>query len=332
MKRYLMLLAVILMLCQIISPGLADTWTGQVVAADLTEITAGADGQLREWSLRQGQTVTAGDHLGSTEAESYYAPADGTVAALHAEAGDTVSGTVLEIDPVSRYRVVCTVSGAKQTVENTLIHIGETLYIKCTADGTHRAVGRVISLDGSEYEMETLGGELYVGETVYIYRDLEFSSDARVGTGTVVASDTIACEGSGKLLTLQVEEGDTVERGQLLYTTASDAETEVRAPVDGVVTEVLAEKGSVVSKDQILAWVAGGAVLQITAPEEETADFSVGQRLNFTRGDDPHDTLYGATVSRILHHVSDASVTVELKPDEAGLPIGLSIEVTNDTE
>ena len=75
-----------------------------------------------------------------------------------------MDGTVLEISPTSRYTVYCTVDGAYGDPETELVHTGEQLYLRCTANGTHRAVGVVTSIDGAEIELPTaleLGGSVY---------------------------------------------------------------------------------------------------------------------------------------------------------------------------
>ena len=300
----------------------ADAWTGSTAAADLTEITASADGILERFDLELGQTVTAGQELGATSTTTVYAPLDGTIAAIHAEAGDTVTGTVLEIAPLSRYTVTFTVTGAKQTPENTLVHSGETVYIKCTADGSHRAVGRVTEIDGSTYLVEVLGGELYVGETVRAYRDSAFADEDRVGLGTVTAADTVTVDVTeATLLHFHCAVGDAVERGQRLFVTS---------PADGVVTEITAAKGDSVKEDRTLARVAQRVMLTFEALQDDAPLFHTGQTLTYIRGDDPHETPHTCTVTRILQQVQGGSITVEARPEETALPIGMTVEVRND--
>ena len=329
-KRLYLLLGLLLVLAM--PTASADVWQGSTAAAGLTDVTAGADGILSIFDLQAGAQAAAGDVVGEIRTSACFSPIDGEIAAMHAEAGDQVSGTVLEIDPVSRYSIVCTVTGARQVPENTLVHIGETLYVKCTADGSHRAVGRIVAIDGSQYTVEVTGGELYIGETVWLYRDAGFASGSRVGSGTVLSSDPVACTADGELMTLLVAEGDSVSRGQLLYTTATDRETAITVPVSGLVTEISVSRGDQVRKDETVAVIAQRIVLRVPVDEDSAGNFHVGDELIYTRADDPHETAYTARVSRILSSVADGGVTVELIPEEADLPAGLSIELTDERD
>ena len=331
LRQFVLLAAVCAVTLTLTLSASADAWTGSTAAADLTEITASADGTLERFDLELGQTVTAGQELGATSTTTVYAPLDGTIAAIHAEAGDTVTGTVLEIAPVSRYTVTFTVTGAKQTPENTLVHSGETVYIKCTADGSHRAVGRVTEIDGSTYLVEVLGGELYVGETVRAYRDSAFADEDRVGLGTVTAADTVTVDVTdATLLRFHCAVGDAVERGQRLFVTATAEDVTITSPADGVVTEITAAKGDSVKEDQTLARVAQRVMLTFEALQDDAPLFHTGQTLTYIRGDDPHETPHTCTVTRILQQVQGGSITVEARPEERSLPIGMTVEVRND--
>ena len=160
LKKSLSLLAALALAA---SPALAEAYAGTTVVVRTTALTCASGGTLEELSLLPGQSVEAGEIVGSIRTEKVFAAWDGTVALCCAEAGDSVDGTVLEISPTSRYTVYCTVDGAYGEPETELVHIGEQLYLSCTANGTHKAVGVVTSIDGSEYQVEVIGGELYVG-------------------------------------------------------------------------------------------------------------------------------------------------------------------------
>ena len=221
-----------------VSPALADTWAGSVTASATTEIEIPSDGTLTSLNLEVGQRVEAGQVVGGIRETKVFAPVDGSVAAVHLETGDKADGTVLEISPVSRYTLTCTAENYAKTPENALIHSGESLYVKCSADGTHRAIARVTTIDGAAFSAEVTAGELYVGEAVFLYRSREFTTDSLVGKGTVTTHDTVAVSGNGVLLKLRVAVGDTVERGQWLFSTASTDDTQVTVPVSGIVTAV----------------------------------------------------------------------------------------------
>ena len=222
-----------------VSPALADTWAGSVTASATTEIEIPSDGTLTSLNLEVGQRVKAGQVVGGIRETKVFAPVDGSVAAVHLETGDKADGTVLEISPVSRYTLTCTAENYAKTPENALIHSGESLYVKCSADGTHRAIARVTTIDGAAFSAEVTAGELYVGEAVFLYRSREFTTDSLVGKGTVTTHDTVAVSGNGVLLKLRVAVGDTVERGQWLFSTASTDDTQITVPVNGAYSRSL---------------------------------------------------------------------------------------------
>ena len=247
------------------------------------------------------------------------------------EEGDKVTGTVLEISPTSLYLVTCTVSNVSKTAETSLIHSGEAVYMKCTADASHRATGVVTKISGTSYEVEATGGELYVGETVYVYRDAAFTTSMLIGRGTVTSHDTLAVEGEGTLLSLRADVGDPVARGQWLFSTAAAEETRVSVPVDGIITAISADRGSSVKEDAVLATIATASVLRIEVSADDAARFRAGDTWYYTRSDDPHEIHLPALVKRVLTNESDASASVELVPAEAAeLPLGLTIYITDE--
>ncbi len=324
MKRFC---AALICLCLLTAGALADSWTGSVVAGEITQVVNPGDGILASFMLIEGQTVEAGEIVGALRTEKVFAPVSGTVAGLSAGEGDEVDSDVLEISPVSRYTVLCTISNVSTTPETAMIHMGEAVRLRCTADGSHMALGRVVRVDGAEYEVETTAGELYVGETVYVYRGAAYTAAKRIGRGTVTAHTTEQVSAQGVILRMRVAAGDTVEKGQWLFTVASCADPEIAAPAAGVVTSVRASAGAEVRQDEVLVEIAGASVLRITVSADESLRLSPGTRLCYTRADDPHGILRPCTVSRVL--LTDGGADVELIPEES-LPIGLTVTVTED--
>ncbi len=326
------LILALMMASLLCAPALADTWSGSVAASETVEIEIPADGTLTAFSLEVGQTVQAGDVVGEIRQTKGFSPIDGTVAALHVEVGDTVDGTVLEISPVSRYTLTCTAEEYAKSPENALIHSGEQVYIRCTADGTHRAVARVTTIDGSAFSAEVTAGELYVGESVFIYRSPEYLNDSLIGKGTVTTHDTLSVSGSGVLLQLRVSVGDRVERGQWLFSTASSENTAVTVPESGIVTAVNVQQGSQVQENQSTATLATAVSLRVEVSGDEAPRFKKGDTWYYTRNDDPHETHFTATVQRVLTNGDDASATIVLTPVESDLPIGLGILLTDEMD
>ena len=305
---------------------LAEVYEGQTAALSRVTVLAEQYGDVEAVAAVVGQRVTEGEPLVRLRAERTFATQDGTVSIVNADVGDDVSGAVLELAPVERYTVYCTVDKAYQSSESTLIHGGETVYAKCTADGTHRAVGVVTQVDGEEYRVLTIGGELYVGETVYLYRDAEFTTERRVGIGTVLTSDTQAYEAEGALTLLRVSEGDAVERGQLLYTIGGG---EISAPVGGIVASIACQAGETLEENQTVAEIVpdGEVGVEIRVDEADVAKIQIGSaaRLTFA-GQEDEDAVSG-TVVEISAIADSGEYTVRIRPDaEAALPLGMSVE------
>lgn len=282
LKKSLSLLATLALAA---SPALAETYAGTTVAARTTALVSASVGVLESLALLPGQAVEAGETIGSTRVEKVFAAWNGTVALCHAEAGDSVDGTVLEISPTSRYTVYCTVDGAYNSPETELVHIGEQLYLRCTANGTHKAVGIVTSIDGAEYQVEVIGGELYVGETVNLYRDADFSAAQRVGVGTAVGAEPVDYTASGTLIELCVQEGEAVERGELLFTWAQSDETQIVSPAGGVIVRVLAAPGDMLQAGQSVAELvqAGDVRIEVQLSAADAARIQVGDAAAYIR-------------------------------------------------
>ena len=330
MKKILLLFLLIALLST--SAALADTWAGSVAASASEEITVPSSGTLTTLDLEIGQTVTAGQVVGAIRETKVFAPVDGTVAAVHLETGDKADSTVLEIAPVSLYTLTCTAENYAKTPENALIHSGEQIYVRCTADGTHKAVARVTTINGAAFDAETTAGELYVGETVFLYRDPAFTAASLIGKGTVTSHDTLVVSGEGVLLSLRVDVGDIVERGQWLFSTASSKDTEITVPAAGIVTAISAAKGTRVSEDQAVATVATQISLRVDVSAADALRFKRGGTWYYTRNDDPHETHYQCTVQRVLTNEADASATIVLIPEETDIPIGLGIILTDEKD
>lgn len=329
LKKSLSLLAALALAT---APALAETYAGTTVASRTTALVSASGGVLESLSLLPGQSVAAGETVGSTRAEKVFAAWDGTVALCCADAGDAVDGTVLEISPTSRYTVYCTVDGAYSDPETELVHIGEQLYLRCTANGTHKAVGVVTSIDGAEYQVEVIGGELYVGEVVNLYRDADFSAARRVGVGTAVVAEPIEYSASGTLIELCVQEGEIIERGELLFTWAQADSTQIVSPAGGVVASVLVAPGNVLKIGQTVAELVqpGDVRIQVQLTAADAARIQFGDAATYIRADDPTETPRSAIVEGVSAIADGEGYVVLLIPEDFDLPLGLSVEVHID--
>ncbi|MGC7870039.1 HlyD family secretion protein [Desulfosporosinus sp. SYSU MS00001] len=127
-----------------------------------------------------------------------------------------------------------------------------------------------------------IGGYYWYQNTYYVSTE-----DATV-TGDLVA---VSPQISGKLVELDVEEGDTVIQGQIIGRQGIDNpsdtnidETVLRAPVNGIVVKKQATVGEVVSPGQTIAYLIDPSKLYVSANIEETKLGSVkaGQKVDLT--------------------------------------------------
>ena len=149
-------------------------------------------------------------------------------------------------------------------------------------------------------------------------------SNTLSGTGTLNPANTYNVKSlvAGKVLTSNIEEGDIVEEGTVLYTVdSSDATTKVeqasitlqqaqrsydktvdrqyvRAEVAGVVSTLKVAKGDEVTSGQEVAVVRDSSkmVLQLEFPAADAATFSVGQSAEVTL-DGTFETLTGTVAA-----------------------------------
>lgn len=306
------------------SSALAEVYTGQTVAAETLRVEAEQGAALSEVCVEAGDQVAEGATLAQVRATRVFASQDGTVARLLAEEGDSVDGSVLELSPVSLYTIYCTVDSAYSAADTKLIHSGEALYIRCTANGTHRATGIVTQIDSDEYRVLTTGGELYVGETVYLYRDADFTTSQRVGIGTVVGSEVESYEAAGVIQRICVEEGETVERGELLYEYTASDEAALVAPADGIVVEVDSEAGA------FTVAPLNSICVEAQVDEETAARLSVGDTLSLSYASDPEEAKIPGEITRISAVTEDGLYTVRIAPEETPERLGLSVTVYFD--
>ena len=115
-----------------------------------------------------------------------------------------------------------------------------------------------------------------MGETVGIYRDSDHSSQSRIGRGTIQQNAAVAVKGTGSVLKMHVQEGDHVERGEVLFETVEGVldglyamDNVIYSPMDGIVATVDAVQGSAVEKNGKLISVYPEEALQIAIKVSE---------------------------------------------------------------
>ncbi|AFM43099.1 multidrug resistance efflux pump [Desulfosporosinus acidiphilus SJ4] len=127
-----------------------------------------------------------------------------------------------------------------------------------------------------------IGGYYWYQSEYYVSTD-----DATV-TGDLVA---VSPQMSGKLVELNVEEGDTVVKGQIVGRQGIDNpsdtnidETVLRAPINGIVIKKQATVGEIVSPGQTIAYLIDPTKLYVSANVEETklGYVKAGQKVDLT--------------------------------------------------
>lgn len=320
-------LTILLLALLLTASALAEAYEGVTAPLSTTVVSAGVSGVVQALDIEAGSHINAGDVMASMKPERAFAAQDGSISLVNAREGDKIDGTLLELMPLECYLIYCTVEKAYQSAESMLVHSGETVYARCTTDGSHRAVGVLTEIEGEDYRVVTLGGELYLGETVYLYRSDTFAASQRIGIGTVVSNDTQSYEASGTVSRLIVDEGDAVERGQLLYEINGGT---IDAPVSGIVTAVDVKAGEAVEEGQAVAEIVPDdqVCVEIQVGEAEASDFSKGQRVTLTQTCDAEEKAFGGTVIDSAWLAEDALFTVRILPDaDTQLPLGMSVTV-----
>lgn len=258
------------------------SFEGRVVAGETATVLAPFGGMVDKIALRTGDRVDVGDDVATITTTKVYATADGTVSGVFAREGDDAAsiaeryGALVYIEPTNRYVISASTEKAYNSSATKYIHIGEKVHLSCTKDGSHTGTAIVTSVSEADeagntpYKLEVVGGSFYMGETVGIFRSAGYDSNTRIGRGTIQQNAAIAVKGSGSVLKLHVQEGDCVERGELLFETVEGAldglyamDNTIVSGVAGVVASVDVAPGGSVSKGAKLIGVYPDGSLQI---------------------------------------------------------------------
>ena len=321
MSRKLLALALAVMLVLgAIASAQADvilSYDGVVVAGETIPVTAAFGGRVTGLRLRKGDLINKGDLIAEIATTFNCAPLEGTVTGIYAMEGDDAEaiagryGAVMYIEPTNRYTIKATTEKAYNKSENKYIHLGEKVYLSCTADGTHQGTGMVAGLTDEGYTVEVTGGEFYMGETVGIYRQNDYAAESRIGRGTVGRTQPVAVKGSGSVLRIHVENGDFVERGELLFETVDGLldglyapDGRIVAPVTGVVASVDTASGESVAKGAgiVKVYPTESMQIELSVPEEDLFELFEGEEVDIEFNWDNDETMnYKGAISSISH-------------------------------
>lgn len=352
------LLAILTALLVLLAPcARAETaFTGKVIPEETVAVTAPFGGSVERVYLRAGDVVKKGDKVATISTTPVYATIEGTVAGVFALPGDSAEnviaryGAVMYIEPTNRFVVSASTEKAYNSSDTRLIHIGERVYLSCTQDGTHQGTAIVTAVKEADesgvtaYTLEVTGGDFYIAETVNIYRSEGREAASRIGRGTVAQNQAVGISASGSVLKLQVQPGDQVERGELLFETVDGAldglyavDNTILSTVDGVVATADARVGEAASKgaNLITVYPDNAFEIEIEVSEYDLTEIHEGDRvaIEFDWDADGTTSYTGEvlTISKVSKEEDKSgeahySAYIRFTPDEQ-VRLGMSVMV-----
>lgn len=352
MKRKTILIALLLALLAG-GQALAEiSFQGKVISGETLVITAPFGGMIDKVNVRVGDTVHVGDTVAALRTTTVYAQMDSVVAGVFGQPGDNAEGIgnryggVMYLEPLNQFIVSATTEKAYNSGAARFIHLGETVYLSCTKDGSHRGVGIVTKVDDlneqghTPYRVEVISGSFYMGETVGIYRRPNYASTSRLGRGQVKQNAALPVTATGSILRVHVKEGDRVERGEELFDTVEGTldglyavDNHIVCGVDGIVASVDTSQGTHVDKNGKIVSIYPRDALQIEmqVSELDLPDIHEGDpvSIEFEWDVDARHSVRGtiAHISRVgVKDTSDSkttansdskySVYVDFEPDD----------------
>lgn len=242
------------------------TLTGQIDAGAEKPVFAPFGGVVGEALVSESDIVRAGDTLLTLETTKVYAPCDGIVGSLRAQAGDDITtlvdryGALLYIEPAGTFLVETDTTYAYASAENLLVHVGETVYIGSRNSSARLGTGFVTKVENEAYTVEVTSGNLIMGDNVSIFRTSDLQADSKIGSGTISRNALVPVTAEGSVYTLHVQQGDAVKKGDLLLETVQGSldynaypTNQVPSGYDAIVATMNAAVGDSVSKGQTLA-------------------------------------------------------------------------------
>lgn len=270
--------------------------TATVEGLDPIVLAAPASGLLAPFSVRAGQMLSSGEAVFTVEPQRVYAGIEGTVADVYAQAGESADaamdryGAVMRIEYADRYQIEATNRTGYNTVENRDLRVGMPVYLR-SANEKHFADGRITAVEGTQFTVEVIGGDLVFTEDVKVYREADYGDKTLLARSKLSIVQPYAVSASGTITDMAVRPGDEVHPGDYLFSYVPDvldparrgtqSPTTVTAPQALIVTEVNAVPGASVQKDQALltAIPAGTYRLKAQATEGDVGRIAVGDEM-----------------------------------------------------
>lgn len=327
------------------------SYSGVVTYRETLTVRAPFGGVLADSPLKAGDQVKAGDPLFTLLTTKVYAPLDGVVRGLRAQPGDAAAtvdqryGALCYVEPAGRYTVSTNTANAYDSSSthngNRYLNEGETVYLRSSDDNDRTGVGIITQTEGRTFQVEVLTSNLDPEDKVSIYRDEAFSTVKRIASyARVQKAAAVAVTAEGSILTCAVTEGQTVQRGDLLFETVTGtidnlgaANAQVQSPVDGVVVSVAQTSGQTVQKDATLVTLYANDALcvQFEVDEGDLDTLAVGTDVRATLDALPQrDALTGTVtaISSLSISEGDARYTATVTlTDTANLREGMNVSV-----
>lgn len=293
-RRFFLLATCLLLVCS--SYALAEqaplTLTAVVTGEAELPLKAPTSGELAPFTLRAGDAVKAGDPLLTVQQKNLYAPMNGTVSAVYAQAGDVASavsgryGAVIQLEYESHWELRCNTMTGYSSLDNSDLRVGTPLYLR-SGNKQHFASGVITHVEGRSFVAAVLGGDLIYDQTVDVYRSEDYVAKSLLAEARISAVAPLALTITGTVTSVAVKRGDVVNAGDLLLCYVPDElEPEVRgaadpgiitAPQNGAVLSLTATQGMTVNKGQVLGTLRTGMRLSTLVNEEDLAALAVGQ-------------------------------------------------------
>ncbi len=261
--------------------------TATVEGRETVVLKANATGDLAPFTVREGDVIPVGAAVFSIEPKAVYADVEGTVAMVHvkpyssADAADNRYGAAIQVEDARRYVIQASLRSGYNNAANRDLHVGTAVYL-CSTNESHTASGVVTAVDGMNFTVEVIGGDLVYTQEVKIYRE-QGKNNTLLARGDLSFVAPRQYTASGTVIDVAVQPGDTVKPGDLLFTyvpdpLAPDVSTAVKAHETLLVTGVSAQQGASVAKGQALltAYRLGDYELCAQVEESDLRHIAVG--------------------------------------------------------
>ncbi len=319
----------------------AISFSGTVAASDTVEIYAPIGGTVESVEVSAGQKVQTGDVLATLETTKVYATEDGVITGIFGEPGDNAEtiaeryGAVMYIEGETVYTIAASTDEAYNTTANKFVHVGEEVYLYCYSHGTHTGTGVITSIEGTDYNVNVLSGDFLLGETISIFRGESTASADRIGRGEINRKNPTAVAGSGSIVSIAVQNGDTVKKGDLLFETLDGSfdglymsGTQIAADVAGTIAQLNLNQGSKTEKNSVAAVIYPEGRMRVEAQVSEynLSEIAVGDKVNVELiWNQDAEVNYEGTVSMI------SAVATESNGESEDVNYTVYVDFTPDT-